>query len=129
MIDSDKDFALCALADELLLTTLDMCDRDSKRPRTPKRLHRSLADRVVLAACTIQESVILANETELAPISRKARLALQKDAMKRCSVLKHQARILHEKGYISDKQRERWQKQIVALYWKIAAWAKSDSKR
>ena len=42
MIEGGKDFALCGMADELLLLTLDLCDRDSKRPRTPKRLHRRL---------------------------------------------------------------------------------------
>lgn len=61
----NEDFALCSMADDLLLLTLDMCDRDGKTPRTPKRLHRSLTDRIVLTACAVQEAVILANETEL----------------------------------------------------------------
>lgn len=129
MIDSDKDFALCGMVDELLALTLDMCDRDSKRPRVPKRLHRSLADRIVLTACAIQEETILANETELVPMTRGERLTHQKEAMRRCVVLKHQARILAEKGYISDKQRERWQKLTVSVYWKLHAWAKADAKR
>ena len=129
MIDSDKDFALCNLADELLALTLDMCDRDSKHPRTPKRLHRSLVDRIVFTACAIQEETILANETELAPVTRAERLAHQKEAMRRCVVLRHQARILAEKGYISDKQCERWQKLTVSVYWKLYAWVKADGKR
>ena len=124
----NQDFALCDMADDLLLLTLDMCDRDSRRPRTPKRLHRSLADRIVLAACTIQEAVILANETGL-QTGRESRAGHQAAAMRYCIVLKHQARILHERGYISDKQCERWQKLCVNVYWKIYAWAKSDSKR
>ena len=49
--------------------------------------------------------------------------------MRRCVVLRHQARILHEKGYISEKQRDRWQKLTVSLYWKLYAWMKADSKR
>ena len=129
MIEDEKDFALCNMVDELLLLTLDLCDRDSKRPRTPKRLHRSLADRIVLTACAIQEETILANETELAPATRAERAAHQKEAMRRCIVLKHQSRILAERGYISDKQRERWQKLTVSVYWKLYAWAKADTKR
>ncbi len=123
-----RDFALADMADDLLLLTLDMCDRDGKNPRTPKRLHRSLADRIVLSACAIQEAVILANETEL-QMSRERRAEYQAEAMRQCMVLKHQARILHGRGYISDKQRERWQKLCVNVYWKIYAWVKSDSKR
>lgn len=123
-----RDFALADMADDLLLLTLDMCDRDGKKPRTPKRLHRSLADRIVLTACAIQEAVILANETEL-KTGRAQRAEYQAEAMRRCVVLKHQARILRERGYISDKQYERWQKLCVSVYWKIYAWAKSDSKR
>lgn len=129
MTDVGKDFALCNLVDDLFLLTLDMCDRDSKRPRTPKRLHRSLADRIVLTASAIQEAVILANETELSAAAREERLQLQKSAMRHCTVLKHQARILCERGYISEKQRERWQKLTVSVYWKIYAWQKSDKKR
>ena len=124
----NEDFALCSMADDLLLLTLDMCDRDSKTPRTPKRLHRSLADRIVLTACAIQEAVILANETELRD-HRPERTEYQRAAMKHCAVLKQQARILYERGYISDKQRERWQKLCVSLYWRVYAWAKSDAKR
>lgn len=116
------------MADDLLLLTLDMCDRDGKTPRTPKRLHRSLTDRIVLTACAVQEAVILANETELRD-HRLERAEYQRAAMKHCAVLKHQARILYERGYISDKQRERWQKLCVSLYWKVYAWAKSDAKR
>ena len=129
MIESDKDFALCNMADELLLLTLNLCDREGKRPRTPKRLHRSLVDRIVLTACAIQEETILANETELSSATRAERAARQKEAMRRCVVLKHQSRMLHECGYISDKQSERWQKLIVALYWKLYAWARADAKR
>lgn len=129
MIEQGKDFALCGMVDDLLNLTLEMCDRYGKRPRTPKRLHRSLVDRIVLTACAIQEETILANETELAVQTRTDRLALQKEAMKHCVVLRHQARILAERGYISEKQCERWQKLIVAVYWKLFAWAKSDKKR
>ena len=129
MIESDKDFALCNMVDELLLLTLSLCDREGKRPRTPKRLHRSLVDRIVLTACAIQEETILANETELSSATRVERAAHQKEAMRRCVVLKHQSRMLHECGYISDKQYERWQKLIVALYWKLYAWVRADAKR
>lgn len=124
----EGEFAICNLADDLLLLTLDMCDRESAKPRLPKRLHRSLADRIILTASAVQEAVILANETDL-PTSRAERAAYQREAMRRLAVLKHQARILHARGYISDKQRDRWQQLTVALYWKIYAWAKADAKR
>lgn len=75
----DGEFALCNLADDLLLLTLDMCDRDGKNPRTPKRIHRSLADRIVLTASAIEEATILANET---PPSQQ-RAAYQQEAMRR----------------------------------------------
>lgn len=60
-----KEFSVYTMADDLLLLTLDMCDRESKRPRAPKRLHRSLVDRIILTASAIQEETILANETDL----------------------------------------------------------------
>lgn len=82
----DGEFSLCNLADDLLLLTLDMCDRDGKNPRTPKRIHRSLADRIVLTASAIEEATILANET---PPSQQ-RAAYQQEAMRRCVVLRHQ---------------------------------------
>lgn len=121
----DSEFALCDLADDLLLLTLDMCDRDGKNPRTPKRIHRSLADRIVLTASAIEETTILANET---PPSQQ-RAAYQQEAMRRCVVLRHQARILADKGYISQKQLERWQKLTTSMYWRLRAWAKADAKR
>lgn len=124
----EGEFAICNLADDLLLLTLDMCDRESAKPRLPKRLHRSLADRIILTASAVQEAVILANETDLST-SRADRAAYQREAMRRLAVLKHQERILHARGYISDKQRDRWQQLTVALYWKIYAWAKADAKR
>nr|DAF37389.1 MAG TPA: Avd-like protein [Caudoviricetes sp.] len=124
----DKEFSVCTMADDLLLLTLDMCDRESKQPRTPKRLHRSLVDRIILTACAIQEETILANETDLNAL-RIDRATHQREAMRRCVVLRHQARILHEKGYISEKQRDRWQKLTVGLYWKLYAWVKADGKR
>ena len=122
------EFVICNMADDLLLLTLDMCDRESSKPRLPKRLHRSLADRIILAACAVQESVILANETDL-KTSKVARAEHQQEALRELVVLKHQARILYEKGYISEKQRDRWQELIVSLYWKIYAWAQADAKR
>lgn len=123
-----KEFSVCTMADDLLLLTLDMCDRESRRPRTPKRLHRSLVDRIILTACAIQEETILANETDLNALCSD-RAAHQREAMRRCVVLRHQARILHEKDYISEKQRDRWQKLTVGLYWKLYAWMKADGKR
>lgn len=74
----DKDFTACTLADDLLLLTLDMCDRESKRPRTPKRLHRSLVDRIILTACAIQEETILANETDLNALREELKGLLEK---------------------------------------------------
>ena len=124
----EGEFAICNLADDLLLLTLDMCDRKSAKPRLPKRLHRSLADRIILTASAVHEAVILANETDLST-SRADRAAYQREAMRRLVVLKHQARILRARGYISDKQRDRWQQLTVSLYWKIYAWARADAKR
>lgn len=124
----EGEFAICNLADDLLLLTLDMCDRESAKPRLPKRLHRSLADRIILTASAVQEAVIIANETDLST-SRADRAAYQREAMRQLTVLKHQARILHARGYISDKQRDRWQQLTVSLYWRIYAWAKADAKR
>lgn len=121
----ERDFELCSMADDLLLLTLDLCDREGKRPRLPKRLHRSLADRIILTASAIQEAVILANETPLSP----ARAEHQAEAMRHCTVLKHQSRILVERGYLSEQQRDRWQKLTVDLYWRIYAWRKADAKR
>lgn len=69
----EGEFAICNLADDLLLLTLDMCDRESAKPRLPKRLHRSLADRIILTASAVQEAVILANETDLSTIPRGSR--------------------------------------------------------
>ena len=121
----EREFEICDMADDLLLLTLDMCDREGSRPRLPKRLHRSMADRIILTASAIQEAVILANETQLSP----ARAEYQAEAMRRCAVLKHQSRILVARGYISERQRDRWQKLAVGLYWHIHAWRNADAKR
>ena len=66
----------------------------------------------------------LAAEARICPPS-----AYQQEAMRWCVVLRHQARILADKGYISQKQLERWQKLTTSMYWRLRAWAKADAKR
>ena len=53
----------------------------------------------------------------------------QKTAAAKCVYLNHLIRIAHHRGWISDKQRNRWQALTTKIKFAIVGWIKSDKKR
>ena len=121
-----KEFELANMTDDLMTLSLELCGKDeNKTPRFPKLFYPNYVNRVINTALDIQEKVIIANETRIGP----ARTLLQEEAAAKCVYLNHLIRIAKNKGYISEKQRERWQKLTVNIRWAIARWMQSDAKR
>lgn len=118
-------FDLANKVDALLEHTLTMCGKaDDGRPRFPRVLYDGYVSEILRTATLIHHDIIMANET-----ARGAtRLALQKEAAGNCVVLNHLIRVSTYKGWISEKQRDTWQKLVTAIKWKIVYWIKSDEK-
>lgn len=122
----DKAFKLGNMADDLLCLTLDLCGRDDNHnPRFPLMFYPSLVTQIVNVTLEIQQSVILANEEYFGV----ERLNAQKKTAARCKLLNHLIRVMKERGYISDKQRDRWQSLVTSIYWACKRWITSDTKR
>ena len=123
---SSKDFAIGNMADDLLNLTLELCGKDGeKRPRFPKVFYRNYVHIMVTTALAIQECVFEANEIAMGEMRKE----YQKKAAVKCTYLNHLVRVAHERGYISEKQRDRWQKLITALKWSVVKWIRSDETR
>ena len=114
------------MADDLVNLTIRICGKkEDKAPRFPKNLYDGFVCRIYETALDIHESVFIANETR--PGERRA--DLQKNAASKCVYLNHLIRICADNGWISEKQRDTWQKLVSAIKWKTVAWIKSDEKR
>lgn len=123
---SSADFLLGNMADDLLALTLEICGRkDDKTPRFPRLLYGSYVSQIIGAAITIQKDIVMANEMRRCEVRTK----LQQEAAAHCVWLAHMIRIAGNKGWISDKQRDRWSKLTVNTKWKIVVWMKSDAKQ
>lgn len=121
-----KDFKIGNMADELVSFTLELCGRaEDKQPRFPRLFYPSYVTRLIDTALDIQEYIFEANEIKLGV----ERAECQRMAAKKCVYLNHLIRIANERGYISEKQRDRWQKLIISLKWAIVSWIKSDAQR
>jgi len=122
----NKQFELPNKADELLELTLVMCGKsDDHCPRFPKCLYDGYVSEILRTATKIHHHVILANEMPRG----EYRAALQKEAAGECVVLNHLIRTATYKGWISEKQRDTWQKLVTSVRWKILGWIKSDAKK
>lgn len=125
MFPSEKEFLLGNKADELLKLTLEMCGKDeSKTLRFPKVYYESYVSQIIGAAAVINRNIIMANEMERG----EERTNLQKEAKRYCVWLNHLIRICADFGWISIKQRDRWQKLATGIKWGLMNWIKSDEK-
>lgn len=123
---ADKDFAIGNMTDDLVDTTLELCGKDeNKTLRFPKVLYSSYVKRIVETALDIQELVWEANEIAIGEM----RATAQKTASAKCVYLNHLIRIAYRRGWISDKQRNRWQALATKIKFAIVSWIKSDKKR
>lgn len=120
---SSRDFVIGNMADDLVNLTIKMCGKkDDNKPRFPKNLYDSFVSRIYQTVFDIHEFIFIANETR--PGER--RVEFQKSAASKCVYLNHLIRICTDNGWISEKQRNTWQKLVSAIKWKIVAWMKSD---
>jgi len=118
---ADREFQVGNLADDLVELTLTLCNKDAEHnPRFPERLYDSYVKCIVDTALSIQKHAFIANDDR--SMSAAERKRYQSRAEAECIYLNHLIRIAGDKGWISDKQRERWQKQTDALRWKIYWW-------
>lgn len=123
---SRKDFALGNMADDLLELTLTMCGKDEhKTPRFPVLLYNGYVSEIISAAVTIHKDIIMANEMRLG----ENRIAKQQEAAATCVWLNHLIRAATYKGWISEKQRDRWQGLVSAVKFKVINWMQADKKR
>ena len=126
MSSSRKDFALGNMADDLVTLTLELCGKaDDRNPRFPRLFYPSYVSRIVNTALDIQELIIEANEIRRGITRSDA----QRQAAAKCVYLNHLIRIAHERGYISERQRDRWQKLVTAIKWATVRWMESDAGR
>ena len=107
------------MADDLVMLSIEMCGKKGDTPRFPAYLKNSYVDIIMRTTLKIQESVFVAHESR-DPAQRRS---LQNDAQARCVYLNHLIRISYEKKWISDKQRDRWQKLATSLRWAIRKWS------
>lgn len=118
------EFRTANLADDLLDLTLELTGKDANHtPRFPERFYGSYVQKIVDVALRIHECVIVANEDRW--IGQGERYWLQCRAEAECVHLQHLARTAWRKGWISDKQQERWQNLIEQLRWSIYNWRES----
>ncbi len=121
-----KDFALGNMADDLLDVTLELCGKtENKTLRFPKAFYPTYVKRMVDTALDIQEYIFEANEIRVGEKRKEA----QQMAARKCVYLNHLIRIAYQRGYISEKQRVRWQKLTTAVEWVTVSWIRSDEKR
>ena len=119
-----KEFETGLMADDLVDLTLTLCGKDDERnPRFPRNFYASYVTRIVNTALDIQEAVFLANDDR--ENSWRDRKRYQSRAEAKCVYLNHLIRVAWNKGWISDKQQERWQGLTSSLRWKIFNWWKS----
>lgn len=120
------DFLLGLMCDDLVELSVQMCGtKQDKCTRFPKYLYPTYVDRILKTALDIQSNVFIANGCQIG----EYRLGLQKDAVAKCTYLNHLIRISAHNGWISEKQRDRWQSLCTKTGYKILNWYKSDMKR
>lgn len=121
-----EDFAIGNLADEMLDTTLELCGKDeNKTPRFPKLLYPSYVDRIVNTALDAHEYIFSANGTRLG----EKREEFQQMAARKLQYMNHLIRVAAMRGWISDRQCDRWQKICTKLMWAVVKWSQSDAQR
>lgn len=123
---SHKEFVLANMADDLVDLTLQLCGKvEDRTPRFPRLFYGNYVNRLINKACNIQEYIIEANEFPKGEIRKE----LQIKARAECVSLNHLIRISWQKGWISEKQRDTWQKLTVAIKFSIIRWISSDDTK
>ena len=108
------------MASDLLLLSIEMCGRKTN-PTFPAWLKDNLVQHIMVVTLTIHYNVFIANQMR----NREERLRLQTEAQALCTYLNQLIRIAYDKRWISDKQRDRWQRLTTSLGWKIYSWSKA----
>lgn len=122
----DFNFALGNAADELYSYTIGICGRKTDRnPRMPRVLYDTFVDDVVSTCRAVHADIFTANGIALGQTRRD----MQKSAAANCVRLVHLIRMVYDRGWISEKQRDTWQRMVIEVKWKIVNWMKSDAKR
>ena len=122
---SDKNFILGNMCDELVDMSLDMCGKSTdNNPRFPRWSYDTYVERIMRMALDIQELIITCNEYRKGDNRKIAQIK----AMGKCTYLNHLIRIAWNRGYISQKQHDRWSKLTTSIKWKIKRWCDSENK-
>ena len=123
---AEKNFLLGGMVDDLVEMSLELCGKGEDRcPRFPRWSYSNLVDRIMNAALDIQELVIEMNEYKIG----EARANGQRTAAAKCVYLNHLIRVAWKRGYVSQKQHDRWAGLTTKIKWKIVNWWKSDGNR
>lgn len=111
------------MADDLVDLTIDMCgNAEDSHPRFPRLLYPNYVNRIMNTVLDIQELLFESNEIQRGETRRTA----QQQAAAKCVYLNHLIRIAFGKGWISEKQRDRWQSLTTAIKWATVRWIQSD---
>ncbi len=127
---SSHNFDLALTADELYDYTLEICgkqedDEGNKTYRFPMYTYPNYVSRILDTAGDIHQDIIVANES----FDFEERIRLENDAIGKCVYLNHLTRLAGNRGWISEKQLNRWRKLTNAVYWLSHNWRKSDRAR
>lgn len=126
MLKVDENFSIGNLADDMLETTLELCGKDeNKTLRFPRVFYDSYVARIINTALDAHENIFSANGT---PLGEK-RTEFQQTAARKLRYMNHLIRVAFNRGWISEKQRNRWQELCTRLMWGVVKWSNSDMKR
>lgn len=112
------NFQIGQMVDDLVEITIDLCvKKHDKEYRFPYKIYNTYVDRIMNTILDIQQDIFIANG-----LRSEKREQLRQDAYTKCIYVLHLMRISNNKGWISDKQYERWTKLTVNLKYKIKNW-------
>jgi hypothetical protein len=113
------------MCEDLINMTIGFCTKDktTQTLRFPVILNSSLVSRLVNKANQLDECVGIANAYPKGH-------PLRKENQYRAKALSvHMSRLIHvcyKKGWISEKQHDRWNGLVTKIYWKITNWIKNE---
>lgn len=122
----NSDFVLGNYATDLVSYTLDICkqarDGNKENPRFPIVFYDSYVEELIKSALSLHKYICHANSVRYDPARRQPR---QEAAAGESVHLEHLILIAYQKGWISEKQHDRWQKMICDLHYGIIRWMSS----
>lgn len=120
------NFIIGQMADDLVNYTITICTKShDKQPRFPYKLYNTYVDVILGTALDIQKAVYMANAMRN---EDDGRYRLQEECSGNCIYLCHLIRIAFDRGWISDKQRDKWVSLTSGLRFKVLAWMKYRPK-